>query len=222
MRLKELKYFITVFLFCIFINLNAQDTNVINIPVHGALGVDKMPQYPGGLESMYEYLSENIVYPALALEEGVMGRVVVKFIVEKDGSLSGIDVVREVGYGCDKESVRVVKNMPKWAPGEHLGKKIRVQYALPIRFETYFPDAKTTKKWKKRYREWKLLTPGVSICSNITFLVNDNGEAYDIKYNGCEISEYNIKGLLSQVGNFKQRKIKGKQVRVKIYLNSMD
>lgn len=97
--------------------------------------VEKMPQFPGGEEEMYTYLAENISYPELAREENVQGTVYAQFVVEKDGLISNVDVLRGIGSGCDIETKRVILNMPKWEPGEQRGKKVRVKYTLPVRFK---------------------------------------------------------------------------------------
>lgn len=95
---------------------------------------DIMPEFDGGLEKMYHYLQSNINYPEAAINTGTQGRVYLKFIVEKDGSISNISVLSEVGFGCTEEAVRVVKSMPNWKPGEHMGKKVRVIFTLPVSF----------------------------------------------------------------------------------------
>ncbi len=97
--------------------------------------VEKMPEYPGGDEKMLEYLSTNITYPKEAKENGTQGRVYIQFIVEKDGNITHAKVLRGIGDGCDEESLRVVKEMPKWTPGEQRGKFVRVKFNLPIIFK---------------------------------------------------------------------------------------
>lgn len=96
--------------------------------------VEKQPSFPGGEQARMEYLSENIEYPQLARESGIQGTVYVTFVVEKDGSITDVRVLRGIGGGCDEEAIRVVKNMPKWEPGEQRGKPVRVQFNMPIRF----------------------------------------------------------------------------------------
>ncbi len=96
--------------------------------------VESMPQFPGGEAKLYSYLSNNIEYPVIAKESGIQGRVFVTFVVEKDGSITDVKVLRGIGGGCDEEAVRVVQNMPKWNPGKQRGKSVRVQYNLPIKF----------------------------------------------------------------------------------------
>jgi protein TonB len=96
--------------------------------------VEQMPSFPGGEKAMFEYLGKSTKYPTLAKESGISGIVFVTFVVEKDGSVTGVKVLRGIGGGCDEEAVRVVKSMPKWTPGEQRGKKVKVQYNLPYRF----------------------------------------------------------------------------------------
>lgn len=96
---------------------------------------EKMPSFPEGQAALLRYLGENIQYPDIAKENGVQGMVVVQMIVEIDGTLSNLQVVKGIGAGCDVEALRVVKLMPKWIPGMQRGKTVRVQFNLPIRFQ---------------------------------------------------------------------------------------
>jgi protein TonB len=97
--------------------------------------VEKMPEFPGGQEALNRYLVRNIKYPLLAQENGIQGRVVCQFVVNSDGSIVDISVVRGVEESLDKEAIRVIKSMPKWTPGRQGGKSVRVKYTLPIRFK---------------------------------------------------------------------------------------
>ena len=97
--------------------------------------VDEMPKFPGGEDALMEYVSKNVVYPKEAQEKGISGRVFVEFIVEKDGSVSNVNVLRGIGGGCDEEAVRVFSSMPKWKPGKQDGKPVRVSYQMPINFK---------------------------------------------------------------------------------------
>ena len=96
--------------------------------------VEEMPEYPGGMRAMNEYLAANIKYPQTALEKGIQGKVFVSFVIEHDGSVSNVKVTRSIGGGCDEEAVRVIKSMPKWRPGKQMGKTVRVSYTLPVSF----------------------------------------------------------------------------------------
>lgn len=94
------------------------------------------PEFPGGMEALTKYLSENIKYPEQAKKENIQGRVFVIFVVEKDGSVTNAKVLRGIGGGCDEEALRVVNAMPKWEPGRLQGTTpVRVQYGLPINFQ---------------------------------------------------------------------------------------
>lgn len=96
--------------------------------------VEEQPGYPGGDESRIKFLQENIKYPEEAKELGVQGKVFVTFVVEVDGSITDVKVLRGIGAGCDEEAIRVVKSMPKWIPGKQRGVPVRVQFNLPIKF----------------------------------------------------------------------------------------
>ena len=97
--------------------------------------VEVMPQFPGGQIAMLKYIMENIKYPKQIMEEGIQGRVTVSFIVEKDGRVSNVRLLRSVQSALDKEAIRVVKSMPKWTPGKQNGKPVRVRFNLPVMFK---------------------------------------------------------------------------------------
>jgi len=92
------------------------------------------PVFPGGIDAMIEFVQKNLKYPQLALENNITGKVYVSFVVETDGSISNPRILRDIGGGCGKEAVRVVKMMPKWTPGKQDGKPVRVQFNLPVAF----------------------------------------------------------------------------------------
>ena len=96
--------------------------------------VDQMPGYPNGMAGIMQYLSENVRYPATAQENGIQGRVLVRFVINTDGSVTDAKVIRSVDPDLDKEAVRVVSSMTKWRPGKLNGKAVRVAYTLPIMF----------------------------------------------------------------------------------------
>lgn len=96
--------------------------------------VESMPEFKGGMGELYVYLGNNIKYPVMAKESGIQGKVYVTFVVERDGSITDVKVLRGIGGGCDEEAIRVVASMPKWKPGKQRGKPVRVQYNLPVRF----------------------------------------------------------------------------------------
>ena len=97
--------------------------------------VEVMPQYPGGQIAMLKYIMENIKYPEQAMKEGIQGRVTVRFIVEKDGSISDVKPILSVHPLLNKEAVRVVESMPKWTPGKQNGKPVRVRFNVPVMFK---------------------------------------------------------------------------------------
>ena len=97
--------------------------------------VEQMPQFPGGPNALFEYLSKNIKYPVVAEENGIQGRVIVTFVVERDGSITDVKVVKSVDPSLDKEAQRVVKSMPKWIPGKQNGSPVRVKYTVPVTFK---------------------------------------------------------------------------------------
>ena len=96
--------------------------------------VEKMPEYPGGQAALFEYLSKNVKYPADAEKKKIEGRVLVTFVVNTDGSITDIEVVRKAFPSLDAEAVRVISGMPKWIPGEQKGQKVRVKYTVPLNF----------------------------------------------------------------------------------------
>jgi TonB family protein len=98
------------------------------------LSVEQMPEFPGGIKNLTKYLKENLKYPTTASDMGISGKVVVQFVVEKDGRITNIKVLRGIGGGCDEEAVRVVSMMPNWKPGTQNGKPVPVYYYLPISF----------------------------------------------------------------------------------------
>ena len=98
--------------------------------------VESMPEFPGGQQALFKYLSENVKYPVIAQENGIQGRVICQFLVNKDGSIVDVEVVRSGGDpSLDKEAVRVIKTMPKWKPGKQRGKPVRVKYTVPVNFK---------------------------------------------------------------------------------------
>ena len=98
--------------------------------------VETMPEFPGGQQALFKYLSENVKYPVIAQENGIQGRVICQFVVNRDGSIVDVEVVRSGGDpSLDKEAIRVIKSMPKWKAGQQRGKPVRVKYTLPVNFK---------------------------------------------------------------------------------------
>ncbi len=96
--------------------------------------VEVMPSFPGGQSALFEYLSKNIKYPVVAEENGVQGRVIVTFVVERNGSITDVQVAKSVDPSLDKEAVRVIKSMPHWIPGKQNGSAVRVKFTVPVTF----------------------------------------------------------------------------------------
>ena len=96
--------------------------------------VEQMPSFPGGMAALMAYLQKSIKYPPVAEENGIQGRVVCTFVVERDGSVTDVRVAKSVDPSLDKEAVRVVSAMPKWIPGKQNGQSVRVKYTLPVTF----------------------------------------------------------------------------------------
>ena len=95
---------------------------------------DKMPSFPGGQGALFDFIEKNIKYPKGAEDYGIQGRVILKFIVKKDGSLSNVRVAKSVDPALDKEAVRLIKSMPKWSPGIEKGQFVNVKFTVPVTF----------------------------------------------------------------------------------------
>lgn len=104
-----------------------EDTKVFEV-------VEQMPQFPGGDAALMQFLSSHIKYPVVAEENGIQGRVVCTFVVEKNGSITDVKVVKSVDPSLDKEAQRVIKSMPNWIPGKQNGSAVRVKYTVPVTF----------------------------------------------------------------------------------------
>ena len=118
------------------VEIKDEGPKVIETPVQAEIFtvVEEQPAYPGGEESRFAFLQSNIKYPEEAKELGIQGKVFVTFVVEVDGSITDVRVLRGIGGGCDEEAIRVVKSMPKLIPGKVRGVPVRVQFNLPIKF----------------------------------------------------------------------------------------
>lgn len=125
----------SVMIACCFLTANAQKTVVSQNNQKVYEHPEVMPEYPGGMSAMVEFLSKNVKYPKDAAKQKVEGRVLVWFVVESDGSLTDVKVAKKVFPSLDAEAVRVVKTMPKWTPGKHNDQPVRVRFALPIVFK---------------------------------------------------------------------------------------
>lgn len=119
---------------CCLMTANAQKTVVSQTNQKVYDTVDQMPEYPGGMQAMIEFLQTSMKYPEDAAKQKVEGRVMVQFVVETDGSVSDVHVAKQVFPSLDAEAIRVVQAMPKWTPGKNGGQVVRVKYNLPIVF----------------------------------------------------------------------------------------
>lgn len=113
---------------------NAQKTVVSQSKQNVYDVVEQMPEFPGGMPAMIEFLQTNLNYPKDAKKQNVGGRILVMFVIEADGSISNVRVAKKVFPSLDAEALRVVKAMPKWNPGKEKGKPVRVNFSLPIVF----------------------------------------------------------------------------------------
>lgn len=140
MKLERIEYKSdTVLHDSLLINKNTGHNNKSKLPPEDYrndifIYVESTPEFPGGSAKMMEYITKNLVYPSEAKKNKIEGRVFVSFIVEKDGSITNVKVLRGLGSGCDEEAIRIVEKMPNWTPGSNSGKPINVKFTLPIRF----------------------------------------------------------------------------------------
>jgi protein TonB len=119
--------------FAFSLNVNAQEKKSENSDVVFTV-VENEAEFPGGVEAMNRFMAENIKYPTLAKQKNIEGKVIISFIVEKNGTLSDIRTIKDIGEGCGDEGVRIVKLMPKWKPAKQKGQPVRQQFLLPISF----------------------------------------------------------------------------------------
>lgn len=112
----------------------AADSTAADEKVYEMFDIQAPPGYPGGEKELLHFLTTNIAYPAEARNNKVSGSVLLNFVVNKDGSIVDVNILRDIGSGCGKEAKRVVEMMPNWTPGERRGEKVRVRYTLPVRF----------------------------------------------------------------------------------------
>ncbi len=116
-------------------NLCAQKTDSISEETIYSF-VELNPEWKEGKEALYAYLSANLHYPKEALQNCISGKIYLQLIIEKDGSINpDVKLLKGIGYGCDEEAIRVVKNMPAWNPGKQNGEPLRVYFNLPLKFE---------------------------------------------------------------------------------------
>lgn len=116
----------------------AQETEEVKLAkVEGEIFnvVEESPEFPGGIQKMYEYIGQNLKYPEAAQQNDVQGKVFVKFVVTKDGDIGDIKTLKGIGHGCEEEVARILANMPTWQPGKQDGEKVNVYYTMPVNFQ---------------------------------------------------------------------------------------
>lgn len=106
-----------------------------DLTVYDPNGIEAYPEFPGGMSAFAKYMGRNIRFPEMAIEGGIQGRVIVSFIIEKNGDLSNIKIIRGIGAGCDEEAIRVLAKSPKWKAGIQNKQNVRVAYTIPINFQ---------------------------------------------------------------------------------------
>lgn len=115
--------------------------NVQDEPLMGI--VESIAAFPGGERKLLQYIANNLEYPQEAIDAGIGGKVFVRFFIEPDGSVSDVEVLRGIGYGCDEATVKLFKSMPKWEPAKRRGEPYRMEFSMPVNFD--FSDVKTDK-----------------------------------------------------------------------------
>ncbi len=142
---KSLLFLSLAGILCFLFSQTVRSQTTLNDSVYNF--VQKMPEYPGGQEGILTYFVENMRYPLAAYLKAVSGTAYVNFIVEKDGSVSDVHILKPVGFGCDEEAIRLVSNMKGWVPGELDGKKVRVRSNVPVFFkEELYPGCRICTK----------------------------------------------------------------------------
>ena len=114
-----------------YIPIEPDDEETIDIHIT----VEEQPSFPGGTAKFYQYVASHLKYPKQAIRNQVEGKVYIKFVIDRDGSISDAEVYKGIGEACDEEALRVIKNSPKWNPGKQRGQAVRVQMILPITFQ---------------------------------------------------------------------------------------
>ena len=102
--------------------------------IYEAAGIEAFPEFPGGMDAWAKFMQKNLKYPYAAQDAGVTGKVYISFVVEKDGSITDVKLVKGIGYGCDDEAIRVIKKSPRWKPGIQNKQNVRVRYNMPISY----------------------------------------------------------------------------------------
>lgn len=125
------KIFVLVFFLMALFSCRKEEA-MLEEPIY--IGVEVAPEFPGGDVEIRNFLNKTLNYPSEAIKAKVQGRVITQFLIEKDGTIGDVKILKGIGYGCDEEAVRVIRLMPKWIPGKMEGKVVRVYFTLPISF----------------------------------------------------------------------------------------
>lgn len=115
--------------------------------------VEEMPEYPGGTDAMMKFIATNIKYPPLAVEKGIEGKVLISFVINREGKVTDAEIMRDIGFDCGKEALRVVNTMPNWKPGKQKGETVLVRMMLPVNFKLEDGQRKKKKKEKEEVVE---------------------------------------------------------------------
>lgn len=107
---------------------------VVDNTIHDASGIEKYPEFEGGMAAWSKFIQRNLRYPYTASEQGISGKVFVSFVIELDGSISAVKIIKGIGGGCDEEAMRVIKKSPRWKPGQQNNQNVRVRYTMPLSF----------------------------------------------------------------------------------------
>lgn len=235
-KLFLIKPIIIIFVFIITIFSSYSQTDVRQEELFTV--VDSMPEYPGGNNAMHAFISNNLIYPKKALKNKIEGKVYLNVIIETDGSVSNIKVLKGIGSGCEKEAVRLVSVMPKWKPGFHNGTKVRVSLTLPIGFKSPLkkediihtkvdhPASYSGLGQKDFFINTNLIYP-IGIIMNkiidtidVYFIVETDGSPTNVrlKNHKNEFNPYELEALrvVSKLPNCEPGYIKGKPVRTQV------
>ena len=168
--------------------------------------VEDMPEFPGGNAAMMKFLADNVRYPVIAKENGIQGRVIVNFVVNRDGSITDVGIVRGVDPSIDAEAVRVIESMPKWKPGKQRGKEVDVRFTLPVAFSLNAPmdsDDDTSERGAKVIIDELMVNPvDMSVTGSIQQTAPIGGEERFMRYIGENIrypviaQENGVQGLV--------------------------
>ncbi|HAD11545.1 MAG TPA: hypothetical protein DCF33_03805, partial [Saprospirales bacterium] len=131
-------------LFLTALSVHGQQDSVQSPKTFEIFDIEKAPEFPGGEKAMVQFLSDNLKYPKLALENMIQGTVVVSFVVDREGNITESVILKDIGAGCGSEALRVVNSMPTWTPGQANGHPVKVKYTLPLHFNVTHSKRKQT------------------------------------------------------------------------------